>query len=243
MHILLTKVVRLFLLVSFGVVALPAVTASANDCTSAKEQVYWIRSTDNPAFGTQNTIPVKDRTLAADCQADAENHHTANIRDTAFTTQAEAGYVEMWGPNSSHVCRAFWEVGMGSATVGDFMDGFQISCTLGSVGVRVVNVAGTNNWNFYYNVGGGYTQFGPSNEPAGFHQGYPRGESGRRGDPGTFAADDQSALRWKTVRSCTSGCWNTPWTTNIYDFGCVPGWIYSFVARDEFKITSGSHTC
>ena len=121
----------------------PARLAYANDCVTVTEQAYWIRSSDSSAFGTQNTIPVKDRALALDCTVEAENHHTANIRDTASTTQAEAGYVEMYASaGSGHACRFFWEVGVGSATVGDFSDGPQVSCTLGSTGFRVVNVDG-----------------------------------------------------------------------------------------------------
>jgi len=223
----------------------PARLAYANDCVTVTEQAYWIRSSDSSAFGTQNTIPVKDRALALDCMVEAENHHTANIRDTASTTQAEAGYVEMYASaGSGHVCRFFWEVGVGSATVGDFSDGPQVSCTLGSTGFRVVNVDGTNKWKFYYNTGSGYTQFGPSGgQDAGFHRGYPRGESGRRGDPGTSAADDQSGLKWKAVRSCTGNCWTSSWSTNALDNGCIHDWVYSRVSATEFKIVSGTHSC
>jgi hypothetical protein len=241
----------LLLAVTLASIVLPRIEASATDCTNTKEQGYWIRSTDFPAFGTQNTIPVKDRTLAFDCQAEppggAENHHTANITDSTFSNQAEAGYVEEWGPSSSHVCRFFYETQIGSVITGNFDDGPQVSCTLGSTGFRVVNVDTTDNWKFYFNTGSGYTQFGPSGgQNASFHRGYPRGESARRGDPGTSAADDQSSLRWKTNRSCTSNCWTRAWSTNEYDpntSGCIPGWVYDYISADEFKIVSGTHTC
>jgi hypothetical protein len=220
-------------------------TALASDCNNSTEQGYWVRSSDFPTYGSQATVPQVDRTLAFDCQGSAENHHMAHIRNSSFTNQAEIGYLENWGPLSSHAFWIFWEVEIGTAMYGGFSTESVIGCCTTYV-FRVVNVPTNTNWKFYYKPSGGtMTQFGPANgQDAAFSQGYPFGEDARVGDPGTSAADKHTNLRYKAVRSCTSNCWGSVWSTNFLHTGCIPGWSYQFIDRDTFEVVSdSSHTC
>ncbi len=63
------------LLISFAVTP-----ASASDCVSDREQVVSVRSNNVPVFGARRSIV--EAALAFDC-ADAEDHHTAQVRDSA----------------------------------------------------------------------------------------------------------------------------------------------------------------
>jgi hypothetical protein len=226
-HIIITVA-----LVSAVGMALPTRSLAACDT----EEVIFGRADSTDADGARGTFDLKNRDLDSTCTAEAEAHSTAHMRNTSLDRGAEIGYVERWGPNSSHTFRVFWETYVGETfTNGSgFNAGRAVACC-SMTEFKVISIADTDKWTFFFDYGnsGTFTQLGPTDgAPAGFTHGIPMGETGRRGGTGTGAGDEHKNLEKKNCGSCA---WIN-WRTNYQHADTISNWHYHYLDPNHYEV-------
>lgn len=202
----------------------------SDPCTH--EQVIFRKAGNDHTVGARSSVYVGGRRPDLNCAPTAESHSTVHMRDIFDTKWAEIGWVLDVSTGSAR-WRVFWETGAhGLVTGGGFSYGFQIGCC-GWRGYKVLNVQGTGRWKFFYDSGSGvFQQVGPSDGyQAGFQEGTPMGETGRRG-PATEADDDHNNLSKKGCDSCNF----SPWSENQFWMDTISGYHASVLTPDHYLV-------
>ncbi|MEO8292080.1 MAG: hypothetical protein ABI635_02985 [Actinomycetota bacterium] len=212
--------------------------AAFANCFSGEQTIFVGNYAITTAYGTTNWIKIRDRQLDAGC-SDPSAWSTAQLGDATALNQVEMGWQER-PSGSSHIFNWFWEAQHGSIAYGGCCQtGSNLTPRVGdSFGWRVAYHR-DGNFHWYLNDGSGLTEVGSSTgiawQVVDFRQGWPKGETGRRGGTDTSAFDNQYNLNYKYQASGAS--W-TNWTNNSLPEGqdSIPYWDHVKVSDTEFNI-------
>lgn len=228
--------------ITFSIVY-PVTPASAH-CFPNEQTIFVGNYAVTSAYGTTNWIKIRDRQLDAGC-SDPSAWSTAQLGDATAVNQVEVGWNEH-PDGSSHDHNWFWEAQHGTVVYGGCCEaGSSLNGWVGhNFGWRVAYHT-DGNFHFYLNSGTGFTEIalpnGISWQAVGFKQGWPKGETGRRGGTDTSAVDNQYDLQYKYAASGAS--W-TNWTNNSLpeNQDSIPHWNHAKVSDTEYNIVQCTGT-
>jgi hypothetical protein len=205
------------------------------------------------AYGTSNTIPVRDRALSNCFSLDPFNpeaHSTAHIENALEDHFVEIGWDETLCPQ---ICNkqwsAFYEGNDGTAPVSKkTWGGFDTGPVLdsppsgGAYSARwwMNNISGGTTWHLYVDwTMDGTADYRVTSPVMNFTHGRAFGETGRRGGEGTGARDDQWNLQYLQSDHATWVYWSD--NGNVVDKIC--NWDWDKVSGREYQTVRISDTC
>ena len=194
--------------------------AFAYTCENIEEATFVMAyDGGSQILGAANQTDVYARESPMDLSCPySERHSTAFVMDRYHNKYVETGEWVEPAPGFNHMSEVFWEYGQICPANCQVTVGFtQIACCVW-ISLRVVNVAGTNKWQYLvdWNRTGNWLQIGPSGgADIGVSRGIPEGETGRRPDNDlTDAYDHHVNLKFA---STNCGCSWQSWPGNTVD--------------------------
>lgn len=201
------------------------------------------------SYGTGGSIEVRNRDLNRNCNPgtfDSNSHSVSHLKSPNLINFVEIGWVEWYSVPDIKGWNYFVEAKVGSTIIGglDYGETIDSPKVFGNYFGRfwMNNLTGTNKFRFYIDEHDNGQQMAVGSDiNAGFSYGYAFGETSRKGGSATGVMDHHKRL--DTFDCNPAPCRWANWGNNLdpndpgnNGYDAIPGWHWSHVAQDEYKI-------